>query len=350
MPNTVGLSRRKRWVEYLCYFLLLLFFVPIKIRSSNEDEQFRKYMADFNKSYSTTEYYQRLEAFKHSLKTIELLNANQTNNTAQYGYTKFSDMLPEEFVKANLLPIQLKRILLPQEFTTVGSDSQDVVNRIRQAVMKTIPQKIDWREKNSVSKVQSQQSCSACWAFAGVGMIESVNAIKTGRLEPLSVQNVIDCSPFDGCEGGNVCGLLSWMKTYRIKIDTESNYPLTLTNEECRNVSDNGVYVKDYSCHDFVGSEEGILRLLALNGPVAVAINALSWQNYVGGVIQFHCDGNPSKLNHAVEIVGYDLSKEVPYYIVKNSWGEDFGDNGYLYVAIGKNMCGLAYEVAAVKM
>lgn len=97
-----------------------------------------------------------------------------------------------------------------------------------------------------------------------------------------------------------------------------------------------------------MGSEEEILYLLALSGPVAVAINAMSWQNYVGGTIQFHCDPNPSKLSHAVEIVGYDLTADIPYYIIKNSWGEDFGDDGYLYLAIGKNMCGLAYEVAAV--
>lgn len=100
--------------------------------------------------------------------------------------------------------------------------------------------------------------------------------------------------------------------------------------------------VKSFS---FIGREDIILKLLATNGPVAVGINGQTWQNYIGGVIQFHCDG---ELSHAVQIVGYDLTAEVPYYIVRNSWGEDFGDNGYLYVAIGNNMCGLAYEVAAV--
>ncbi|KAJ8931924.1 hypothetical protein NQ314_015122 [Rhamnusium bicolor] len=86
------------------------------------------------------------------------------------------------------------------------------------------------------------------------------------------------------------------------------------------------------------------------NGPVAVAINALPWQHYIGGIIQFHCDSNPFKLNHAVQIVGYDLTSEVPYYIVRNSWGKDFGDNGYLYIAIGKNMCGLAHEVSVLTL
>lgn len=87
-----------------------------------------------------------------------------------------------------------------------------------------------------------------------------------------------------------------------------------------------------------------------MDGPVAVAINAISWQNYLSGVIQYHCDASLNFLNHAVQIVGYDLSAEIPHYIVRNSWGEDFGDGGYLYIAVGKNLCGLANEVATVTL
>lgn len=89
-----------------------------------------------------------------------------------------------------------------------------------------------------------------------------------------------------------------------------------------------------------MGAEEELLNSIATHGPVAAAVNALSWQNYLGGVIQFHCDGAFSNLNHAVQIVGYDNSAPTPYYIVRNSWGTFFGDMGYLYIAIGNNMCG----------
>lgn len=89
-----------------------------------------------------------------------------------------------------------------------------------------------------------------------------------------------------------------------------------------------------------VGDETTILSLLAYHGPVTVAVNALSWQYYLGGVIQFHCDGNPQNLNHAVQIVGYDLTAAIPHYIVRNSWGTLFGDRGYLYIAVGENLCG----------
>lgn len=58
--------------------------------------------------------------------------------------------------------------------------------------------------------------------------------------------------------------------------------------------------------------------------------------------------GSPVDLNHAVQIIGYDLTAEVPYYIAKNSWGSEFGNAGYLMLAIGGNTCGLANEVATV--
>lgn len=97
-----------------------------------------------------------------------------------------------------------------------------------------------------------------------------------------------------------------------------------------------------------VGNEDYILSTLANIGTVAVAINALTWQYYLDGVIQYHCGSSPKLLNHAVQIVGYDLSAEIPHYIVRNSWGKDFGEHGYLYIAIGENLCGLANEVSVL--
>lgn len=157
-------------------------------------------------------------------------------------------MFPEEF-KANLIPDlsgQLTRILLPQNFNLNSND--DNVEKIKQRVGKSIPLKVDWRERNTVAKVRSQQSCNACWAFAAVGMIESINAITNSKLERLSIQNIIDCAPFDGCDGGNVCALLGWMKSNRFKIHNENDYPLTLINGKCRNISSEGVHIIDFIC------------------------------------------------------------------------------------------------------
>lgn len=100
--------------------------------------------------------------------------------------------------------------------------------------------------------------------------------------------------------------------------------------------------------HSFVGREEKILHILANYGPVVTAVNGLLWQNYLGGIIQFHCNGSIASLNHAVQIVGYDRTGDVPYYIVRNSWGKRFGDKGYLKIQIGGNICGVANQVSTL--
>ena len=89
---------------------------------------------------------------------------------------------------------------------------------------------------------------------------------------------------------------------------------------------------------------------MATKGPVIAAVNAIPWQYYLGGIIRYNCDNNVKSLNHAVQIVGYDLSAEVPHYIVKNSWGTKFGIGGYIKIAIGENVCGIANQISTISI
>lgn len=101
-------------------------------------------------------------------------------------------------------------------------------------------------------------------------------------------------------------------------------------------------------CFSFVDAETELLTLLVTHGPVAAAVNAISWQNYLGGIIQYNCDGSFNSLNHAVQIVGYDTEARIPHYIIKNSWGPSFGNKGYIFIAVGKNLCGKTNERAGM--
>lgn len=89
---------------------------------------------------------------------------------------------------------------------------------------------------------------------------------------------------------------------------------------------------------------------MANHGPVAAAVNAITWQNYGGGIIQYHCYGSLSTINHAVQIVGYNFTGSIPYYIARNTWGSEFGDNGYVKIKIGSNLCGIASEVSLIEI
>ncbi|KAJ8982972.1 hypothetical protein NQ317_001412 [Molorchus minor] len=292
---------KRHYFEVIVCIALLFFIIPLKIGDQDRVEaHFHTYLQNLNRSYNDTIYQQKLHAFKiidSSLKTIEELNLNQTNMTAKYGPTKFSDMHPDEFLKINLvpdMPNQLRNIfLLPDLFKTHPEDLEKIK---KAAVQIKMPLKLDWRNKNVVTNPINQHTCSGCWAFSGIGMIESLNAIRTGKLEKLSIQQAIDCNIYsDGCNGGNTCAFMHWMKADRVKIVREYQYPLKLTNGECKNLTTDGVQINRFECINLVGSEIIMLTLLAQNGPLAVAVNALTWQNYIGGVIQFHCEESPLK-------------------------------------------------------
>ena len=131
-----------------------------------------------------------------------------------------------------------------------------------------------------------------------------MQAIRTGKpVVEMSVQQVVDCSTNDGnhgCDGGDTCTALDWMVRNHIDLETAGDYPIEEGSGSCRaKKSSSPLVVANYTCDDFVSDELQIVNLLATHGPLAVAVDATSWQDYLGGVIQFHCDANR---NHAVQV------------------------------------------------
>lgn len=262
-------------------------------------------------------------------------------NGAKFGHTKFSLLSQEEFEKQYLSDLKETHVKIP----TVQK---------KKYLSNNLPKRIDWRNKEGVSyvsPVKNQNKCGGCWAFSTTETVESMYAISHNVTPPrLSVQEVIDCSVGnDGCSGGNTCTALAWLNNSHSLLVYEEEYPLTDTSDFCKLLtsSSRGVTVTNYTCNRFVENEEEMLYLLAHVGPLIVAVDATTWNHYLGGIIQYHCG---IRLNHAVQIVGYDLTGDVPFYIVRNSWGTDFGNNGYLYIKYGENVCGIATEVSTVKV
>ncbi|XP_018348445.1 PREDICTED: cathepsin O-like [Trachymyrmex septentrionalis] len=341
----------------LCFFI-----VPIKVdfdKTEKDAELFANYIARYNKSYRNdpAKYEERFERFQKSLRHIEKLNSIRSSpESAYYGLTEFSDLSDDEFMQQALIP---DLPLRGQKHTTASyyhQHSTGSVNRMKRMIPITgIPSKFDWRDKGVVGPVMSQENCGACWAFSTVGVAESMYAIENGTLHSFSVQEMIDCMPGNfGCQGGDICSLLSWLLASKTRIISEIDYPLTLQTDTCRlhkiSAKTSGVRITDFTCDSFVDAETELLTLLVTHGPVAAAVNAISWQNYLGGIIQYNCDGSFNSLNHAVQIVGYDTEARIPHYIIKNSWGPSFGNKGYIYIAVGKNLCGIANQVSSLQV
>lgn len=158
-----------------------------------------------------------------------------------YGLTKYSDLPTQDFFDIYLLHNYTK--YRQKIVTRLPTIHKKYFNRLK------VPLKIDWREKNVVTKVHNQGTCGACWAFASIQITESMDAIKTGKLKTLSVQEMIDCAENnDGCSGGDLYFLFQWLKSKNVTIVDEEEYPTKLVEGKCKNTSSTGVRIKDFQC------------------------------------------------------------------------------------------------------
>ncbi|KAG9467369.1 hypothetical protein GDO78_015081 [Eleutherodactylus coqui] len=277
----------------------------------------------------------RYGIFLKSLERHALLNSDaRGSGDAYYGINQFSGLSPEEFANLYLQSYPSRSLdpYVPSKAALGGS---------------ALPSRFDWRDKKLVTGVKNQLDCGACWAFSIVGAIESRNAIIGHPLEDLSVQQVIDCSYLDkGCNGGSTDNALKWLNQSHTKLVKSSEYPFKATTGACHYFppTEFGVSIKGYEAYDFSDYEEQMMNILINVGPIAVIVDAVSWQDYLGGIIQHHCSSGHS--NHAVLVVGFDKTGDTPYWIVKNSWGTSWGIDGYVHVKMGQNICGIADFVA----
>ncbi|XP_038624542.1 cathepsin K [Tachyglossus aculeatus] len=214
------------------------------------------------------------------------------------------------------------------------------------------PDAVDYRKKGYVTPVKNQGQCGSCWAFSSVGALEGQLKKKMGRLLDLSPQNLVDCvANNDGCGGGYMTNAFQYVHDNR-GIDSEDAYPYIGQDEPCR-YSPTGKAAKCRGYREIpVGDEKALKRAVARVGPVAVAIDASlsSFQFYSKGVY-FDENCNGANLNHALLAVGYGAQKGAKHWIIKNSWGEEWGNKGYVLMARNKNnACGIASLASFPKM
>jgi len=204
---------------------------------------------------------------------------------------------------------------------------------------------VDWRTKGAVTPIKNQGQCGSCWAFSSTGSTEGAHFIVNNKLVSLSEQNLVDCSGAYGNQGCNG-GLMTQAFDYIIHnkgIDTEASYPYTAQDGTCHFTAANiGSTLVSY-VNVQSGSEADLVTKINL-GPTSVAIDAShsSFQLYHSG-IYYEAACSASALDHGVLAVGYGATGSKDYYIVKNSWGTDWGMAGYIEMSRNRNNnCGIA--------
>lgn len=281
----------------------------------------------------------RKKIFLQNSHMIARHNIRHAKGEVSYnlGMNQFGDMLHHEFVSR-------MNGLLRSNRTRLGSTWINPENI-------EVPKSVDWRDKGAVTPVKNQGHCGSCWSFSTTGALEAQMFRKTGELVSLSEQNLVDCSGEfgnNGCAGGLMDNAFAYIKENH-GLDSEASYPYEGKQGECR-YKKSGRAGDDTGFVDIPsGDEEALTKALATVGPVSIAIDASheSFQFYKSGVYNPpDCDSH--NLDHGVLAVGYGTSDDnEAYYIVKNSWGKLWGEDGYIRMSRNSdNECGVATQAS----
>ncbi|XP_066393819.1 senescence-specific cysteine protease SAG12-like [Miscanthus floridulus] len=327
-------------------------------------ERFQRWKAAYNKSYATVaEERRRFRVYARNMAYIEATNAKAeaAGLTYELGETAYTDLTNQEFMAMYTAPAPAQ---LPadddeddQAVITTRAGPVDAVGRgapgqlpVYVNLSTAAPASVDWRASGAVTPVKNQGRCGSCWAFSTVAVVEGIYQIRTGKLVSLSEQELVDCDTLDaGCDGGISYRALRWI-TSNGGLTTEDDYPYTGTTDACNRAKLSHNTVSIAGLRRVATRSEASLANAVAGQPVAVSIEAGgdNFQHYKKGVYNGPCGTN---LNHGVTVVGY--GQEVAgaggdkYWIIKNSWGESWGDGGYIRMrkdVAGKleGLCGIA--------
>jgi len=322
--------------------------------------QFEVYALRFEKTYESKEAQNSaLSAFVAACFRIR--KANAEGHGAAFGLNVFSDIQPLDFNSQYLT-------YKPPRTVKTGE------KLLRQQTAVAPAGAVDWREHTGVvSKVKNQNQCGSCWAFSAVETLESAFVMGGGAPRELSVEQLVACDNGDaGCDGGDSPNAYAYIKAaggVLASTDYPNRSPQTGQTPQCKighSITVNGmsqslVQLDDfgYACEPCMtvdcasqrNREAALASAVLSGGPASICVSAdWGWQDYNGGVLKSaSCKSGYQDLDHCVQLVGFDADADEPYWIVRNSWTVGWGEEGYIRLGMGINMCGLANEAMQVR-
>lgn len=310
-------------------FAALLYFAGARVFVlDHEERSFVSWMREHNTFYTGDDYQLRLGIFLAAKKYIQ-----NFKGSFKIGLNKFSCLTPAEY-----------RSMLNSYQPAVASTAPVK----RRVATRSAPEELDWRVKGAVTPVQDQGSCGSCWAFSAIVAQEGVWAAAGNSLLKLSEQNLVDCTTTAvGCHGGlPELALAHAIDKQGGKFMLADDYPYKGAEQICQFDESKGV--SHISHIEVYRSEEDLFTCVAELGPTSICFDASTYafQSYTSGI--FNCDYCGDAQNHAIAVVGYGVEDGTNFWIVKNSWGTNWGEQGYIRIIRGPSICGIGRTVTAV--
>ncbi len=299
------------------------------------DEEFQSLWASwkiqYNKDYSDEETEAlRFNIFIDNYNAIQAWNSEE--NTAILAVNKFADLNNAEFAS-----------LYANAYAAPDSVAQE--NLVTFGDVDDIPSSWDWVSQGAVTAIKNQAQCGSCWAFATVATTEGLYFINGNTLTSFSEQQIVDCdTTCDGCGGG--WPYLAMAYVAKNGLETEQDYPYAGVDQSCAFQTSNAVQTGVTGAAFVTPKNVADLQAAIVQQPVAVIVEAdqNAFQFYSSGVITTGCG---VALDHAITAVGYGNSQGQVAFTVKNSWGTDWGVEGYVYISTstqyndGLGACGI---------
>lgn len=295
---------------------------------SIQKQMWENFKKEFRRDYAANEDSTRFVYFLDFLKRTDERNQAELSKggSAVHGITKFADLSQKEF-EERLLTADVKK----------KGDKKSAV--IKDAV-RTDAGLVDW-SGTLTTPVKNQGYCGSCWAFSATEQIESDTMRTLSTSYILSPEQITQCDGTSyGCNGGWTESAYSYVKSAG-GIAQDSAYPYTSyygTTGTCK--SDSSDFVVTVSDYYTINGESSMASYVQSTGPLSVCLDASSWNSYTGGIMS-NC-GN--SVDHCVQAVGVDTSSSTPYWKVRNSWGTDWGESGYIRLAYGQNTCDITND------
>ncbi|KAH7700039.1 cathepsin L-like proteinase, partial [Aphelenchoides avenae] len=316
----------------LALLSLVLFFAGASAAAkftAQQKTEFDGFLKRFRLKFGAKDYDARLELFQKNLKKIE--GFNRHSKGARFAANKFAAMTEDE-IKHYLVPLDVFNKL-------AASYNDSTPGHPKRGKRQAAPASIDYRANGWAPTVKDQAQCGACWAFTSCACVEAAYLRHNAVSLDLAEQHLVDCTPApnQGCGGGILPNTMDWIIANGVGY--EASYPYTSGSTGAKGICKTVSPVEKNVQYTNLGTTDAaILDWVANKGPVGFGFYVpQDFMYYAGGVYETDC-AQPWAGGHAVTILGYTPD----YWIIKNSWGLGWGEEGYIYWARTSPICHLS--------